>query len=155
MMDSARCWRRGRRRGVSEIIATILLLAITIVAATILFAFHVYSPPVVPTVAFDVPGGGSNPVWGDPTDCQPLGTWTYPLAPSLDDSWGQAWWNECEYFSEDEYPTPGNFSALNTTQIIFTQVSSNHLALSDITFTFLCNGADAPAPYTTTNTTVL
>ncbi|MGP8073329.1 MAG: archaellin/type IV pilin N-terminal domain-containing protein [Thermoplasmata archaeon] len=154
-MNSARHWRRRRLRAVSEIIATILLLAITIVAGTILWTFHVYTPPPPPTVAFDIPGGGSNPVWGDPTDCQPLGSWTYPLAASLDNQWGQAWWNECEYFSEDEYPTPGNFSSLNTTQIIFTQISNNHMALSDLNFTFVCNGNYAPAPYTTTTTTVL
>ncbi|MGA8664781.1 MAG: archaellin/type IV pilin N-terminal domain-containing protein [Thermoplasmata archaeon] len=154
-MDSHRLWRRRRRRGVSEIIATVLLVAITIIAGTILWTFRVYTPPQPPTVAFDIPGGGSNPVWGDPTDCQPLGSWTYPLSPSLDNQWGQAWWNQCEYFSEDEYPTAGNFSSLNTTEIVFTQVSSPGLLLSELNFTFTCNGKDAPAPYTTQNTTVL
>jgi flagellin-like protein len=160
-MDRARRWRRGRhRRGsrlraVSNVIATILLLLITILAGVILWTFHFYTPPSPPTAAFDFRGGGSNPVWGDPTDCQPLGSWTYPLASSLDSSWGEAWWNECEYFSEDEYPTPGNFTSLNTTQIIFTQLSASNIPLSDVNVTFLCNGRYAPAPYTTTTTTVL
>src|SRR5208282_1929343 len=104
-METTRRWRRRRSRGVSEILATVLLVAITIIAGVILWTFHVYTPPQSPTVSFSIPGGGSNPVWGDPTDCQPLGSWTYPLAPALDHTWGQAWWNECEYFSEDEYPT--------------------------------------------------
>jgi hypothetical protein len=142
-------------RAASGIIATILLLGITIASGVILWTFHVYTPPQPPTSSFDYRGGGSNPVWGDPTDCQPLGVWSYPLAPAFDTAWGQAWWNECEYFSEDEYPTPGNFSALNTTQIIFNQISSQDLPLSELTFTFLCNGKYAPAPYTTGNTTVL
>lgn len=160
-MDSVRRWRHKQRRrtlgirAVSEVIATVLLLAITLVIGVVLWTFHFYTPPNPPTSAFDFRGGGSNPVWGDPTDCQPLGTWTYPLAASQDNAWGQGWWNQCEYFSEDEYPTPGNFSSLNTTQIIFTQISATNIPLSDVNFTFLCNGNYAPAPYTTTTTTVL
>ena len=154
-MNSARHWQRRRLRAVSEIIATILLLAITIIAGTILWTFHVYTPPQPPTTSFDIPGGGSNPVWGDPTDCQPLGSWTYPLSASLDDQWGQAWWNQCEYFSEDEYPTPGNFSSLNTTQIIFTQISSTHMPVVRTEFHLPLQRRDAPAPYKTATTTVL
>jgi flagellin-like protein len=160
-MDAPQRWRRMRRRrlsrarAVSEVIATILLLGITICAGVILWTFHFYTPPQPPTANFVFRGGGSNPVWGDPTDCQPLGTWTYPLAASQDDVWGENWWNECEYFSEDEYPTPGNFTSLNTTQIIFTGISASNIPLSDINFTFYCNGLYAPAPYTTDTTTVL
>ncbi len=51
-------------------------------------------------------------------------------------------------------PLPGNFSSLNTTQIIFTQISTTTCPFSELNFTFLCNGSDAPAPYTTTTTTV-
>jgi flagellin-like protein len=147
--------RRPDRRAVSEIIATILLLAITIVAGTILWTFHVYTPPTAPSTSFTYRSGGSNPVWGDPTDCQPLGTWSYPLPAGQDTSWGDQWWNECEYFSEDEYPTPGNFSSLNTSEIIFNQLSSNGLPLTDIEFQFVCNGLYAPSPYTESKTTVL
>jgi flagellin-like protein len=152
-----RYWRLGRRstRGVSEIIATILLLAIMIVAGTILWTFRFYTPPHAPSVSIQYSSGGTNPVWGDPTDCQPLGVWTYPLAPSQDTAWGNAWWNQCEFFSEDDYPTPGNFTAMNTTEIIFHQLSANDIPLSEVNFTFLCNGNYAPAPYTEAATTVL
>lgn len=143
------------RRAVSEVIATILLLAIMIVAGTILWTFHFYTPPPAPTVSIKYSSGGSNPVWGDPTDCQPLGTWTYPLPTSEDTEWGTDWWNQCEYFSEDDYPTPGNFTPMNTSEIIFHQISSSDLLLSDINLTFICNGAYAPAPYTEDATTVL
>jgi len=151
-------WRHRRRsRGVAPIIATILVLAMTIAIFSILFSFKFYLPPSPPTVSFAIRSGGSTPVWGDPTDCQPLGTWTYPLAASKDTSWGDAWWDQCEYFSESDpgYTTPGNFSLLNTTQIIFSSASSNAIPLSELNFTFVCNGADAPAPYTTSTTTVL
>lgn len=60
-------WRRSRR-AVSPIIGTILLLAITIVAGVILWSFHIYTPAAPPTVTFLIRSGGSNPVWGDPTD---------------------------------------------------------------------------------------
>lgn len=137
------------RRAVSEIIATILLLAITIVAGTILWTFHVYTPPNPPSSSFVYRSGGSNPVWGDPTDCQPVGNWSYPLATSLDRTWSNQWYQQCED------TVTGNFSSLNTTQIVFHGLSSNDLPTSAITFTFLCNGAYAPAPYTTSTTTVL
>lgn len=64
-------WRRRRgSRGVAPIIATILILAITIVVFTILFSFRFYTPPAPPSVTFLIHSGGSNPVWGDPTDEQ-------------------------------------------------------------------------------------
>lgn len=154
-MERFRPHRRPNRRAVSEIIATILLLAILIVAGAILWTFRVYTPPVAPSVSMIYRSGGSNPVWGDPTDCQPLGTWTYPLAPSQYTAWGDAWWNQCEFFSEDEYPTPGNFTSMNTSEIIFHQISANDISLADVNFTFLCNGAYAPSPYTEDKTTVL
>jgi flagellin-like protein len=64
---TSRGWRR-RRRGVAPIIGTILMLAITIVVFTILFSFKFYTPPAPPSVNFVIKSGGSNPVWGDPTD---------------------------------------------------------------------------------------
>jgi len=65
---SRRGWRRRARRGVAPIIGQILMLAITIVVFTILFSFHFYTPPSPPSVTFVIKSGGSNPVWGDPTD---------------------------------------------------------------------------------------
>jgi flagellin-like protein len=67
-MKPPRRWRRAGRRAVSPIIGTILLLAITIVAGVILWSFHIYTPPASPQLTFLVRTGGSNPVWGDPTD---------------------------------------------------------------------------------------
>ena len=66
-MPRVRRWRRGRR-AVSPIIGTILLLGITIVAGVLLWSFRIYTPPSAPQVTFLIRSGGSNPVWGDPTD---------------------------------------------------------------------------------------
>jgi len=67
-MKPPRRWRRSGRRAVSPIIGTILLLAITIVAGVILWSFKIYTPAASPSVTFLIRSGGSNPVWGDPTD---------------------------------------------------------------------------------------
>jgi flagellin-like protein len=152
-------WRRSHgQRGVAPIIATILLLAMTIAVFSILFSFRFATPPAPPSTSLAIRSGGSTPVWGDPTDCQPLGTWTYPLASAaIETTWGDDWWDQCEYFSESKagYTTPGNFSLLNTTQITFASLSSQDIPLADVNLTFVCNGEYAPAPYTTTTNTVL
>jgi flagellin-like protein len=151
-------WRRRfHRRGVAPIIATILLLAMTLSVFSILFTFRFATPPTPPSAAFAIRSGGSTPVWGDPTDCQPLGTWTYPLPAGRIAAWDTGWWDECEYFSESlpGYTTPGNFSLLNTTQLIFSSLSSQDIPLDDVNLTFVCNGQYAPEPYTTNTTTVL
>jgi flagellin-like protein len=77
-MRRARRWRRSGRRAVSPIIGTILLLAITIVAGTLLWTFHFYTPPPAPSISLLIRSGGSNPVWGDPTD-QSGSTGSYSL----------------------------------------------------------------------------
>jgi flagellin-like protein len=151
-----RRWRRpSRRRAVSPILGTILILAMTIAVFAIVFSFRLVTPPNPPTANFAIRTGGSTPVWGDPTDCQPLGAWTYPLPGSETAAWNTGWWNNCEDFAEGTYPTPGNFSLLNTTQIIFSSMSSYSIPLTQLNFTFVCNGAYAPSPYTTSNDTVL
>jgi flagellin-like protein len=71
MQDSR--WHGRRRRGVAPIIGTILLVAITVCAGVLLWTFHIYTPPSSPTVNFVIRTGGSNPVWGDPTDAPPGG----------------------------------------------------------------------------------
>ncbi|MGA8542076.1 MAG: archaellin/type IV pilin N-terminal domain-containing protein [Thermoplasmata archaeon] len=150
-------WRRSHRRGVAPIIATILLLGMTIAVFSILFSFKFATPPTPPTTGYAIRSGGSTPVWGDPTDCQPLGTWSYPLPAGQQTAWGNDWWNQCEYFSESlpGYTTPGNFSLLNTTQLTFSSLSSGDIPLTDINVTFVCNGAYAPSPYTTSTNTIL
>jgi flagellin-like protein len=75
-MRMPRRWRRSGRRAVSPIIGTILLLAITIVAGVILWSFRIYQPPATPQVTFLIRSGGSNPVWGDPTDESGGGTYS-------------------------------------------------------------------------------
>lgn len=148
-MHPAGRWRRRRRRGIAEIIGAVLLVALTLVAGVLLWSFRIYTPQTPPTVSFVFRSGGSNPVWGDPTDCQPLGSWSYPLSSAYSNQWTNAWWNQCEY------SVSGNFSAMNTTQIIVAGSSPNNIPLDQINLTFVCNGAYAPAPYTTTTNTVL
>jgi flagellin-like protein len=75
-MYHRRRWRLARRRGVSEIIGAILLVGLTLVAGVILWTFHINTPPSPPNVGFVIRSGGSNPVWGDPTDQDPNGSYT-------------------------------------------------------------------------------
>jgi hypothetical protein len=72
-MRYRRRWRRRRRQGVSEIIGAIFLIALTLIAGVILWSFRIYTPPAPPIVGFQILTGGSNPVWGDPTDDGPNG----------------------------------------------------------------------------------
>ncbi len=64
-------WRRinRSRTGVSGIIATILLVAITIIAVVVLAIFrpNLSQPP--PSIDYIVKGGLSEQAWSDPTDC--------------------------------------------------------------------------------------
>jgi flagellin-like protein len=70
-MRSLRPGRGRPTRGVSNIIATILLVAITIVAGVFLWTFQINTPSQAPIIEFSIRSGTSNPVWGDPTDCLP------------------------------------------------------------------------------------
>ncbi len=117
------------------------MLGLTIVAGVILWSFRIALPPSPPNVSFHITSGGSNPVWGDPTDCQPTGHWTYPLPSSqypwwISGTWGNDWLNQC-------YPpqVSGNFSLLNTSEIIISSASPLNIPLSDIGFDFICNNA--------------
>ena len=104
-----RSWRRGRRgraRGVAELIGAILLVALTITAGVILWTFRINTSPAPPAVNFVVKTGGANPVWGDPTDIN-----------------------------------GGHYSLLNTSQVIVQSLSPLNVPTSDVTLTFLCNGA--------------
>jgi flagellin-like protein len=164
-----RRWRRsGARRAVSPIIGTILILAMTMAVLVIVFSFRFYLPPSAPTMNLAIRTGGDTPVWGDPTDCQPLpfNGWSpnqpnsYPISAysaTVQNQWDTNWWNQCEYFSEalPGYSTAGLFAPMNTTQIIFSTISSNDIPLADLNFTFVCNGALAPYPYQDNTTTVL
>jgi len=112
------------------------LIGLTVVAGTILWTFRFYAPASPPTVSFVVRSGGSNPVWGDPTDCQPQGSWHYPLSGATNISnWNTGFRNECSYPH-----VTGNYSLLNTTQIIFSAHVPADIPLADIEMTFICNG---------------
>jgi hypothetical protein len=83
----------------------------TIVVFTVLFSFKFVTPPAPPNVNFLIHSGGSNPVWGDGTDCDPCGG-ANPV-----------------------------YSLLNTTQIIIASASPINIPLSSIEFTFICDNA--------------
>jgi len=146
-----RRWRQARRRGIAEIIGAVLLVALTLVAGVILWSFRIYTPPAPPVISFVVRSGGSNPVWGDPTDCQP---WGYNLASynsmttaqaeawvgqATDGPSDQTWFGQCG--DGNDQAETGNYSALNTSEFIITAHSPADLLLSDIQFTFVCNNA--------------
>jgi hypothetical protein len=133
---------RGPRRrpwrgqgGIAEIIGVILLVALTLVAGVILWSFRISTPPSPPSVSFVIRSGSSNPAWGDPTDCQPQGHWTYPLSGATQPTWATDWYNQC-YVG-----TTGNFTTLNISQLIVSAVSSSAIPLSEIQLTFVCNNA--------------
>jgi flagellin-like protein len=124
-MRNGRRWRRAGHRAVSPIIGTILLLAITIVAGTILWSFHIYTPAAPPQITFLIRSGGSDPVWGDGTDCEKGTGSTGPGCGSN--------------------PV---YSFMNTTQIIIASHSPADISLSDIIVTFVCNNGSSGGPTT-------
>ncbi len=138
-MTLHRRWRLDSRRGISEIIAVIFILALTIVAGAILWTFRVYTPPDPPSLSILIRSGGSNPVWGDPTDCQPQGynTTMYPMWGNALNTWESKWNDQCEN------SVTGNFSTLNSTQFIISAHSPSSISLSQIEFTFVCNNASS------------
>jgi hypothetical protein len=65
-------WRGPRtrnRRGVTPIIASILLSGLTICAGVVLWTFQIHTPAVGAQVEYVAEGGQTSPAWGDPTDC--------------------------------------------------------------------------------------
>lgn len=64
---------RGRHRrasrGVSNLIAVILILAMTIAAGSLLFLFRFNLPAKPVSVEYTLQGDQGLPAWGDPTDC--------------------------------------------------------------------------------------
>lgn len=65
-------WRHARarsRRGVSGVIATILLLAITLVLVVVLSLFRPNLSSASPQIYINVLGSQTEQAWGDPTDC--------------------------------------------------------------------------------------
>ncbi len=137
-------------------IGAILLIALTVVAGVILWTFQIYTPPAPPTVTFVIRSGGSNPVWGDPTDCQPWGgpssggNWTYPASGSEltqwlghqdDPSTTNSWWGQCGDGTGPNSGVNGDYAELNTSEFIISSHSPNDIPLNEIEFTFVCNNA--------------
>jgi flagellin-like protein len=60
---------RRSRRGVSNIIAVILLVAMTVVLASVLYAFRPPIPTATSSIYYTVDTGTTAPTWGDLTDC--------------------------------------------------------------------------------------
>ncbi len=130
------------------------MLALTIIAGVILWGFRIDTPPPAPSVTWEIHSGGSNPVWGDPTDCQPQG---YTLAsyesPSFnpykwagnhnDGSSSDTWWGQCEN------SVTGNFSMMNSSEIVVAGTSPTNIPLSEITLSFVCNNASSNGGITT------
>jgi flagellin-like protein len=151
-MRRFRRWRRARRRGISEIIGAVLLIALTMIAGVILWSFRIYTPPAPPSVSIVIRSGGSNPVWGDPTDCQPAGynlsfyhagltsgqlsTWVgnYNNGGNVD-----TWYGQCG--DGVTGAITGNYSTLNSSEFVITAHSPSAIPLVDIMLTFVCNNA--------------
>jgi hypothetical protein len=130
-------WRRNGRKAISEVIGAILLLALTMIALVILYQFNFRTAPPSPNISFNVRPGDGYPAWGDPTDCQPQGSWTYPLPGSEDNAWSNEWYSQC-YTG-----TSGNFSTLNVTQLVVSAISPMNIPLADIQMTFVCSNSSA------------
>ena len=139
--------RWHRRRAVDSVIAAILMVAITVVVAVLIWLIRVPTPPQPPQVSYQARGGTTFPVWGDPTDCRPNlpYPWSYYLGNGTrDPRWNtymNAWWNDCEY------TTNGIYNQMNVSQITITQVSQA-ISLANVQFDFVCHN-DTPVPITT------
>lgn len=146
-MDRRARWRRSGPRGVSEIVAAIMLTGITVVAGTILWLYHFPTPPSVPQLYYTAEGGITAPVWGDPTDCTPIlpHSTSYYLGNGTGDprytTYMNAWWDDCEY------GTTGTYNDMNVTEILVKQVTKPVL-LADVQFNFICHN-NTPTPITT------
>ena len=63
-------WRRARRRfAVTPILASVLLVGITVAAGVVLWTFRVNPTSSGVQVEYIAQGDQTEPAWGDPTDC--------------------------------------------------------------------------------------
>jgi flagellin-like protein len=77
--------RRRRPRGVSPIIATIFLVAMTLVSGVFLWSFRPKAPPQSTQIFYEVLEGPPEPTWGDGSDCMTVNmVQTCLELPSLD-----------------------------------------------------------------------
>lgn len=61
--------RRPTRRGVSPIIAQVMIVALTVVGGATLWAFRPSTPPQPSSIDYFAKGGQSEETWGDGSDC--------------------------------------------------------------------------------------
>ncbi len=64
-----RTFRRRASRGVNNVIAVILLVAMTVIAVAILAAFKPPVPTATSAIYYTIDTGTTAPTWGDLTDC--------------------------------------------------------------------------------------
>ncbi|MGI0053262.1 MAG: hypothetical protein ACREC5_01650 [Thermoplasmata archaeon] len=163
--------RRPRgRTGVANIIAAVLLVAITVIAGASLWALSFRFPSTEITLTYIANAGLKTPVWGDPTDCVPVGypqngtnNWTAQeiITADYEGHYGGYYyvWDYHTHLVVAEYVTPGyydavceneigNFSPMNATSISITSVTPGNIPLSEVNFYFLCHNS-TPAPTTT------
>jgi flagellin-like protein len=125
--------RLRSRAGVNNVIAAIILIAITVVAGTALWSVRFELPTQNYYVSYYATAGLKIPTWGDHTDCTPYGYaqsnvryWQWTAAEKA------AWTNFCQNHEV------GNFSLMNASAITIDSVSPATMSLSRIDFTFIC-----------------
>jgi hypothetical protein len=152
-----RRWTRRRQsplRAVASVIAVALLVLITLVVGTILWQLKLNLPQSAPTIGYLIRSGGTNPVWGDPTDCTidyyhyPYANGSHVINPDFPPP-GYAGVSARDY--QCTYTATGNFSLMNATQIIITQHTPDSIPLNQLLLTFECHATNAMGDnYTTT-----
>lgn len=68
-MRSGRLRGPAGRRAISNIIAAVILVGMTVIAGVVLWAYRPPLPPAPASVDYQAVGNQSEPAWGDPTDC--------------------------------------------------------------------------------------
>lgn len=65
---------RRSRRGVAPVFGVLLLVTITIILTATLYQLRIQTPQAVITLSYAVNTQGSEPTWGDGSDCKNVGT---------------------------------------------------------------------------------
>ncbi|MHB8352053.1 MAG: hypothetical protein ACYDFT_05100 [Thermoplasmata archaeon] len=155
----------------ANIIAAVLLVALTLVAGTTLWTLSFRFPSTGITLTYIANAGLKSPVWGDPTDCTPVGypetgtnNWT---AQEIVTGLYYGYWPGGNYGAWDYYSGTykvgyvapgnyvatcaseiGNFSLMNATSVTITSVSPGNVPLSEVNFYFICHNT-TPVAQTT------
>ncbi|MCI4324214.1 MAG: hypothetical protein L3K03_09460, partial [Thermoplasmata archaeon] len=138
------------RRAVAPVIATIMILGITMAASATLWELRFTLPSEQFSITYVARAGLKIPTWGDHTDCLAQ---DYPQSP--ESGWSAAentaWREQCWGTGPNGtgYPQIGNFSYMNASEIVFTSVSPTNIPLANIDFDFLCVNQTANGTLTT------